>query len=309
MRSSPDQYDAWVDETRERDSVTELYVREVHAPPGYDVDPVIPPPAPRFAPQVRSYTVPLQVPVAQIPPIMQTPVRRSLPPRRSLIGIGFGAACVLVGILIGGVIALTGSMKASATPARPHAVVVAPVPVVAPIPVAAPAPAKPARLTVRIESDPAGANATLIDNGNTSPIGITPLETDLDPTRTYDVVFTLDGHQTRVAHIDPARAKAVSVSLTADAPKRPSSPLETPPNHPPAAVAPPMGTLEVSTKPACSIEVDGRTTGLVTPQHALPLSPGRHVITLTNANEGVHLTADVDIADDQTTRLIRDFTK
>ena len=38
------------------------------------------------------------------------------------------------------------------------------------------------------------------------------------------------------------------------------------------------------------------------------LAAGKHEITLVNAEEGIHLTAEVAITADRSTQLIRDFT-
>ena len=70
----------------------------------------------------------------------------------------------------------------------------------------------------------------------------------------------------------------------------------------------PTGALAVSTKPPCSIVIDGAQTGLVAPQRAIALPVGRHVVTLVNAEEGIHITVEVAITADRPTQLIRDFS-
>ena len=140
------------------------------------------------------------------------PVRR-VP--RSMLGIGFAAACVLIGIAIGTAIALGGSRpSADAAPTR----VVMPAPVIMSVtPAPAPAPPKPASVAVRLDSEPSGATATLVEDGKATVLGATPLDAQLDPTRTYDVVFTLENHQTSAQHIDPAATQHVTVVLAAEA--------------------------------------------------------------------------------------------
>src|SRR5262249_22705024 len=47
---------------------------------------------------------------------------------------------------------------------------------------------------LRIDSRPQGATVMLVDNGKTSFLGTTPVAASLDPSRAYDVIFTLEGH-------------------------------------------------------------------------------------------------------------------
>ena len=55
--------------------------------------------------------------------------------------------------------------------------------------------------------------------------------------------------------------------------------------------------------------LDGKDTGLTTPQRALKLPIGAHQVTLTNAEQGIQLTTEVEISADHPTQLIQDFTK
>ena len=65
----------------------------------------------------------------------------------------------------------------------------------------------------------------------------------------------------------------------------------------------------VSSKPPCQIMVDGRSTGLTTPQRAISLSPGTHKITLVNAMENIQKTVSVTIDPAQPTKLIQNLLK
>ncbi|MDB4952485.1 MAG: hypothetical protein JWO36_54 [Myxococcales bacterium] len=88
----------------------------------------------------------------------------------------------------------------------------------APAPVAVPvvaAPKKPALVDVLVESTPPGATVTLIDNGKSSFIGTTPIDTSLDPTRSYDVVLTRDGQPAHTEHLDPKATQRLTVVLEA----------------------------------------------------------------------------------------------
>ena len=65
----------------------------------------------------------------------------------------------------------------------------------------------------------------------------------------------------------------------------------------------------VSSKPPCDILIDGKATGLTTPQRSIPLAAGTHKITFVNATEGVKKTVSVSITADQSTKLIQDLMK
>ena len=67
------------------------------------------------------------------------------------------------------------------------------------------------------------------------------------------------------------------------------------------------GVLMVSSKPPCEIYVDGKATGLMTPQRSLSLSAGAHKITLINSAEKIKKTLTIQITADQPTKLIQDL--
>jgi hypothetical protein len=225
---------------------------------------------------------------------------------------------------------------------------------------------------VRIDSKPSGATVMLVDNGKTSFLGTTPLATSLDPSRKYDVIFTLAGRPTQMAPLDPGKTSRLDVTLgrakSSRSAKKEASPLgdsfidksggsiaapsarsddgahrtpdaslreksaATKPEikaEPPKAepkqvdkadkpakavaekkVAPAgEGTLMVSSKPPCEILIDGKPTGLTTPQRSIPLSAGMHKVTFVNATEGIKKTVSVSITADQSTKLIQDLMK
>jgi hypothetical protein len=216
MRIDPHQLDdAWAIETRERDSVTELHERPT-------IDPWVPTPiaGPRSYPSpIRSYT--LDVPVAHVPPlafargtggtppVIAREVARHLARRRPSVRIGFAVACAVIGAAIGGAIALSGSFSLRAMSPR-HVAVRAPMP--KPIVASAPLPPTYRHVTVRLESRPAGAQAMWVDAGKTRPIGATPIDIDLDPSREYDLVFVY-GTERTTAHVDPRTTHALSVTF------------------------------------------------------------------------------------------------
>ena len=217
------------------------------------------------------------------------------------------------------------------------------------------------QVDVRIDSKPTGATVMLVDNGKTSFLGSTPLATSLDPSRTYDVIFTYPGRPTQMAPLDPKKSSRLDVTLgraksrtkTTDA-APPSSKLadaffEEPakpekkvaekkaeePKVEKKAVEPKVekavepktekkvaekkvaepkgdagqGTLMVSSKPPCEIHIDGKPTGLSTPQRSISLPAGAHKITFVNEAEGIKKTVSVSITADQTTKLIQDLMK
>ena len=276
--------------------------------------------------------------------------------RRKLVVLKIVATSVVfvvIGVVIGAYIAFHGEpdARASATtiakspktivqqlPAQP--VAAAPVEV-APVPKLA---------DVRIDSAPAGATVMLVDNGKQSFLGTTPIATSLDPSRSYDVVFTLDGRPSKTTHFDPSASQHLEVAFdkavvapapaptpaavavapkpaptpaaVAVAPKPAPTPSPAPVQHHVAARAPVAqiadpgfdaapsggnGTLMVSTKPPCDIMIDGQSTGLHTPQRAIPLSAGAHKITFVNAAEHINKTVSVSVSADHTTKLIKDL--
>jgi hypothetical protein len=275
--------------------------------------------------------------------------------RRKLVVLKIVATSVVfvvIGVVIGAYIAFHGEPDARATtiakaqtapktivqqlPAQP--VAAAPVEV---------APA-PKLADVRIDSAPAGATVMLVDNGKQSFLGTTPIATSLDPSRSYDVVFTLDGRPSKTTHFDPSASQHLEVAFdkavvapaptpapvavvpkpaptpapVAAAPKPAPTPAPAPVQHHVAARAPAAqiadpgfdappsggnGTLMVSTKPPCDIMIDGQSTGLHTPQRAIPLSAGAHKITFVNAAEHINKTVSVSVSADHTTKLIKDL--
>ena len=65
----------------------------------------------------------------------------------------------------------------------------------------------------------------------------------------------------------------------------------------------------VSSKPPCEIYIDGKATGLTTPQRSISLPPGAHKVTFVNAAEKITKTVPVTITADQSTKLIQDLMK
>jgi hypothetical protein len=218
-------------------------------------------------------------------------------------------------------VAAAAAAPAAPAPAEKPIIAPPPAPVVAPAP-PPPAP-KPALVDLALESQPAGATVIVVDRGQSSLAGTTPLSLSLDPSRQYDVVFTLAGRAPKLEHVDPHATQHVAVELPAPEAAPAPAPVETPPAPPPpprhhvrahaqarAAAAPkPSGTgvLMISAKPPCDITIDGESTGLVTPQRAIRLAAGPHKITLSNAQEHIKSSMTVTISANYPTKLIRDL--
>ncbi|MBL0220543.1 MAG: hypothetical protein IPQ07_42575 [Myxococcales bacterium] len=67
------------------------------------------------------------------------------------------------------------------------------------------------------------------------------------------------------------------------------------------------GVLMISSKPPCEIFIDGKATGLMTPQRSLPLPAGAHKVTLVNTAEKIKKTLSIQITADQPTKVIQDL--
>jgi serine/threonine protein kinase len=69
-----------------------------------------------------------------------------------------------------------------------------------------------------------------------------------------------------------------------------------------------QGTLLLGSKPPCDIFIDGKETGLQTPQRDIKLSAGKHKVTLVNNEFGIKETFAVDIKADATEKQIKDYS-
>jgi hypothetical protein len=166
-------------------------------------------------------------------------------------------------------------------------------------------------------------------------LGSTPISTSLEPSHQVEVEAELAGHAVLTTHLDPANATrasfdfesapkplaaappqvvhhaahhaAVSVKASHSAPVASLvDPFGGAPTAAPVAPAG-TGTLMLSSKPPCEILVDGKATGLSTPQRAIELAAGAHKITLLNEAAGINKTVMVQINAGQPTKLVRDL--
>jgi hypothetical protein len=214
----------------------------------------------------------------------------------------------------------------------------APAAIVAPLPAA---PAAPKLVDIRLDSTPPGASATLLSNGISTPLGSTPVDASVDPTKSYDVVFALAGQPSKVEHLDPSATQHVQVAFDA-APAAPTvavAPAKASRHHAHqaphaarvAAAAPAHhtstastktvaaaepatpdpgtgnGTLAIVTSTPCAILIDDKNTGLTSPQRAIPLPAGHHNVRLIAATQHVNKLVGVDISAHHTTRISPTF--
>ena len=191
---------------------------------------------------------------------------------------------------------------------------------------------------VRIDSKPAGATVTLVEHtasgDKRSFLGSTPISTSLEPSHQVEIEAELAGHAVLTTHLDPAMAPRASFDFES-APKplaaappvvhhaahHAAVPVQASRSTPVASLVDPFssaptaapvapagtGTLMLSSKPPCEILVDGKPTGLSTPQRAIELAAGAHKITLLNEAARINKTVMVQINAGQPTKLVRDL--
>lgn len=94
---------------------------------------------------------------------------------------------------------------APAAPAEPA--------VVAPVQPAVVVPAAPTKLAVELDSEPDGATVLLVDGGTTITLGATPFSHELEPSKSYELMFTLAGHKSALVTVDPTTSQRVNVDL------------------------------------------------------------------------------------------------
>jgi len=194
---------------------------------------------------------------------------------------------------------------------------------------------------VRIDSTPSGATVTLVDRGKSQFVGKTPVNATLDTSREYDLVFTFPNKATQQKHLNASTTRRIAVTLPEQVNAQPATAVApaTAPRHfekpiaekalaspvrkasaepgPASAVkkpgkaagepAPGEGTLMVSSKPPCQIVIDGKPTGLTTPQRSITLSAGNHKVTLINSEKDIKKTVSVQITANSTEKVIEDL--
>jgi hypothetical protein len=195
-------------------------------------------------------------------------------------------------------------------------------------------------ITGKFVSEPEGANVSLVADGVSVDLGVSPVEYKLDPRKRYEVVFKKSGFATVTKPVEISGSPVVSVAGTltrarsgsaqprplvetptkTDVPKPVTPPTVTEkptPTKPPVVKVverpkPPTnagkGTLLLASKPPCKIFINGRDTGKTTPQRKIELPVGTHRITLVNNEHGIKDTFTVKIKADTPTKSIKNFT-
>ncbi len=149
-------------------------------------------------------------------------------------------------------------------------------------------------------------SVTLEKAGNAA-VAVTPKETKAEPKETK-----AEPKETKVAVKTPKETKAEPKETKVEPKETKVEPKETKaePKEVKAepAVAKGEGTLLLGSKPPCDIFIDGKDTGLQTPQRDIKLPAGKHKITLVNNEFGIKETFSVDIKTDATEKQIKDFS-
>jgi serine/threonine-protein kinase len=68
------------------------------------------------------------------------------------------------------------------------------------------------------------------------------------------------------------------------------------------------GGLSLSSTPPCDIHIDGKPTGLRTPQREIKLAAGHHVVTLVNSDHALAETFSVDIKPGSVVQQFKDYS-
>jgi len=187
------------------------------------------------------------------------------------------------------------------------------------------------------ESDPPGAKVTLVAAGQRIEVGATPAKHKLDPAQRYEVLFEKAGYvsvskpvqisgqpeEKIAAVLEPARVAAgAAKGKRVD---RGGGPVTRPDDGPAKADGPAKldggskgdgggggskgeGILSLGAKPPCDIYLDGKSTGLKTPQRELKLGAGRHKVTLMNNEFGIKESFTVEIKAGEVVKQVKDFS-
>jgi eukaryotic-like serine/threonine-protein kinase len=110
--------------------------------------------------------------------------------------------------------------------------------------------------------------------------------------------------KTNVAKVETPKTETPKT----ETPKVETPKVETPKVETPKTEAKGEGTLLLGSKPPCDIFIDGKATGLQTPQRDIKLPSGKHKITLVNNEFGIKETFAVDIKADATEKAIKDYS-
>lgn len=257
--------------------------------------PIAVPRAPIVAPKTIDYTPTEPVDFARH--IAARGTRRQTPatPGRSrwTLALLYGA-CIVGSALIAWAVTAVHAATDTAPRSTP-----APVPTVSSIAVPAPHDAVVRAPTTKpmavVAAQTAPVEPTVAATVPVVPVApVAPVTPPAAPQAAPQPTVVPHGTPTRAVAAPHALHRPVAVAAVAKAPA-------------PAPVAVETGTLDISSKPPCTITIDDKATGMMTPRRDVELPIGKHQVTLTNADEGIQLTTDVVITSGHTTKLIRDF--
>jgi hypothetical protein len=152
------------------------------------------------------------------------------------------------------------------------------------------------------------------------PVGNAPLRVrSLQPGRHSIDLEAPAGYFSRRVEVDLSAGEARNIRLSLEALEDRAPPARKARHAPRATAAASLvadrpvaagsGTLMIGSKPPCDIYIDGKSTGLKTPQRSLALSAGTHGVTLTNGPLHIKKKFKVKIATGQVTRAIQDLTR
>jgi hypothetical protein len=109
---------------------------------------------------------------------------------------------------------------------------------------------------------------------------------------------------------EPRITSAETTPISAD-PREPATP-RAPKVTAPAETNPPadaqVGKLSIGAKPQCTILLDGKDTGRMTPAIGLEVKPGTVSVTLVNGEFGIKEKFNVTVKAGETTKFIKDFS-
>ena len=118
-----------------------------------------------------------------------------------------------------------------------------------------------------------------------------------------------NGGSTTVAKTETPKTETPKTETPkTETPKTETPKTETPKTETPKTEAKGEGTLLLGSKPPCDIFIDGKATGLQTPQRDIKLPSGKHKITLVNNEYGIKETFVVEVKADSVERAIKDYS-
>ena len=185
----------------------------------------------------------------------------------------------------------------------------------------------PSEVAVVVKTSPR-SEVFLVRDGKRESMGLSPVTMRLDPKFTYLVQVEKEGYKPWSRPVsfegdEPIEMQAVLAKEAVEEPTprphrpKPPKPRIQPPRPQPPRPQPPrpqpprppkpagMGTLLINSNPWTRITIDGKDTGLTTPQRSIPLTAGRHIITLRNAKFNIEVSFPVVIQANQQTKVIK----